>query len=309
MPICRIMIGLPASGKDTYCNELRPLGWVINSSDDIRAELYGDANDQTHNGEIFNTMFRRTVAALSNNMDVVYNATNLSAKRRAGLITTLKTCKAVPVDTKYEAIVMATPYEECIKRNFVRERVVPAYVMSSMLKRFQMPAKWEGFDEIKVYGNDNPNNVKELLKIRSLCDRTNHDNHNHTLTVGHHMRKAHKLYNEIEVSKNYSVSQAILYHDIAKPYCKTFLNSHGEPTDEAHYYGHEYASAYIFLSLAAVANINGILRPCDELTVHLIQNHMAYFGGETALNKIRERYGEDFVKKLDIVHKFDLLAH
>ena len=68
MPICRIMIGLPASGKDTYCNELRPLGWVINSSDDINAstksELHGVYKDlyrrakSTPNGHIIISYFK-----------------------------------------------------------------------------------------------------------------------------------------------------------------------------------------------------------------------------------------------------------
>lgn len=306
MAILRIMIGLPASGKDTYCNELRPNGWVINSSDDIREEMYGSADEQSHNTEIFNIMLRRTLAALGTNMNCIYNATNLSSKRRANLI---KEVRRNYPDTRFEAIVMATPYEECLKRNLRRERHVPAYVILSMMKRFEMPAKWEGFDEIKVYGNDNPNSINKMQKLLDIAVRMEHNNPHHILTVGNHMQKAFILYN-IEVHNlRYAIAQSLLLHDVGKIYCKTFRNTKGDLTDIAHFYNHENVSAYLFLSLVAVADINGKLRPSDMEITNLIQHHMDFFKGEKHLAKVKERYGEDFYKNLEIVHKYDIAAH
>lgn len=307
MAILRIMIGLPASGKSTYCSEWHNNGWIINSSDAIREEFYGSEDVQSHNDIIFNTMLRRTLAALAAGVDCIYDATNLVAKRRANLIKEIR--RHYP-DTHIEAIVMATPYFECLKRNLARERHVPAYVIQSMMKRFEMPAEWEGFDEIRVYGNEKPNNVNIANELIKIAERMNHDNHNHSLTVGHHMQKAYALYTTESIhNSNYSVGQAILFHDIGKIYCKSFTNFHGDPTDEAHFYNHENVSAYLYLSLLAISNINGILRPCDKLAINLIQHHMDYFKGEKYLDKVREHYGDDFMEKLAIVHKYDMASH
>ena len=191
-----------------------------------------------------------------------------------------------------------------------RERHVPTNVILAMMKRFEMPAEWEGFDEIRVYGNEKPNNISIANELIKIAERMNHDNHNHSLTVGHHMQKAYALYTTENMrNSNYSVGQAILWHDIGKVYCKAFTDYHGNPTDEAHYYGHEYASAYLYLSLLAISNINGTLRPCDKLTINLIQHHMDHFKGENYLDKVRERYGDDFMEKLAIVHRYDIAAH
>ena len=307
MAILRIMIGIPASGKSSYCEECKSTGnWVVNSSDAIREELYGTADDQSHNSEIFNTMFRRTIAALNLNLNCVYDATNLSSKRRANLI---KEIRRLYPSTTIEAIVMATPFHICIRRNFERERTVPFNVMLSMMKRFEMPAKWEGFDEIKVYGNDQVDGVLRANELAHIAGRMEQDNSHHTLTVGHHMQKAYTLYMTQVFDANYWIAQAILWHDVGKVYCKTFTNMRGERTDEAHYYGHANVSAYIYLSLLAIANINGTLHPGDELVVNLIQNHMAFFNDEKYLEKIKERFGLDFYSKLEIVHKFDIASH
>ena len=75
-----ILIGLPASGKSSYCKdklkENRDIEIV--SSDAIREEVFGDVNDQSHNGEVFNIVFKRVREAILNNRDVILDATNLS---------------------------------------------------------------------------------------------------------------------------------------------------------------------------------------------------------------------------------------
>lgn len=307
MATLRIMIGLPASGKSTYCSEWHDNGWIVNSSDAIREELYGNEDVQSHNDVIFNTMLRRTLAALATGVNCIYDATNLVAKRRANLIKEIR--RHYP-DTRIEAIVMATPYSECLKRNLARERHVPAGVILAMMKRFEMPAEWEGFDEIRVYGNEKPSNINIANELIKIAEHMNHDNHHHSLTVGHHMQKAYTLYTTKNMCNyNYSIGQAILYHDLGKIYCKSFTNFRGEPTDEAHFYGHENVSTYLYLTLLSVADINGTLRPCDKLTINLIQHHMCYFKDEKYLEKVRERYGDEFMKQLAIVHIYDVAAH
>ena len=55
---------------------------VLLSSDAIRGEIYGDENCQRDPGRVFDIMHQRTVAALSQGISVIYDATNLSCKRR-----------------------------------------------------------------------------------------------------------------------------------------------------------------------------------------------------------------------------------
>lgn len=54
MPTFVLMVGLPASGKSTYAQELaEEMRAVICSSDAIRKELFGDENSQDNNEEVF----------------------------------------------------------------------------------------------------------------------------------------------------------------------------------------------------------------------------------------------------------------
>lgn len=82
-------IGLSGSGKSTLAeNQLIYKTTELNrkvaylSSDEIRKELFGDENDQSHNVKVFEEMFKRTRRALIEGEDVIYDATNLSSKRR-----------------------------------------------------------------------------------------------------------------------------------------------------------------------------------------------------------------------------------
>lgn len=294
MPIFYMAVGLPSCGKSTHVSSLDA---IHISSDAIREELFNDVNDQSHNGEVFNEMFKRSVAALKNDKNVYYDATNLSAKRRINL---LNSFSFIPNLHKV-CLLFTTPFGVCVERNFNRSRKVPQYVMDRMLKNFEPPHESEGWNEIKLIGHTAPQS--QLLHIsQDLCS-ISHDNPNHSLTIGEHMAAAYKIYHEKYACEySYVIAEACKLHDIGKGMCKTFSNARGEKTDIAHYYNHENVGAYLYLSHtphhAYVLEI-----------VNLIAHHMDFFKGEKYLAKIRARMGENFYSKLLVVHNCDVAAH
>lgn len=78
-----MMIGLPASGKSYKAETLSKLyNAHIHSSDKLRLELFGDENIQDKNNELFAELHRRIKKDLSVGKSVIYDATNISYKRR-----------------------------------------------------------------------------------------------------------------------------------------------------------------------------------------------------------------------------------
>lgn len=293
-----VAVGLPASGKDTYYNDiLKDKGFVHVASDNIRAEVFGDVNDQKHNAEVFDIMMKRVKEALREGHSCYYNATNLNAKRRMNFIKELRN----RVENKFYAscIVFATPYEECCGRNKNRERTVPDYAMERMYKNFQPPSYAEGWDVISIIKSSSSNisideRLKKLIQI-------SHDNPHHSLTIGKHLIKAYNYC--IEKNFPHEVSIAALWHDEGKFFTKVFCNIKGEPTSIAHYYSHENISAYNFLTTE-----NGNVRELLEIAT-LIWLHMSFYQGEARLKKIKQIYGEDFFHKLELLHLADQFAH
>lgn len=82
-----MLVGLSGSGKSSY-NFKEEV--VKISSDALRKELFGDENDQTHNAEVFNELHKRVILNLKNGKNVVYDATNLSRRRRVAFLNNIK---------------------------------------------------------------------------------------------------------------------------------------------------------------------------------------------------------------------------
>ena len=291
-------IGLPGAGKDYYVKHYLDSCTHI-ASDDIRAEVFGDVNDQTHNSEVFQIMFKRTVEALKSGKDVVYNATNLSRKRRMAFLRSIAHIK----DVRKVAIVFCTPLEVAIERNNNRERKVPEDVIISMAKRFDVPHMNEGYSDIILYREDSFLRIDLLKKVMD-AENLSHDNPHHRLTVGKHMEEAYKYACCSRFPSE--VCFAALYHDVAKPLVKDFHNIKGEATEEAHYYGHDKLSAYMYLSYCKRGNET----ESHLLEVaNLISNHMIFFNKDINLKKFEMKYGSEFLKKLELLHDCDTYAH
>lgn len=278
-----MLIGLPASGKSTYAQSLNKTH-VVCSSDEIRAEL-GDVNDQKKNGQVFSIMEERALTALKCGKNVVYDATNLKRKDRAKILS------VIPDGVICRAIVFAVPYEECLERNAVRDRIVPGKVMKRMYMSFEIPWYNEGFRSIEIFGEQRFSLVDYLEQHKEVP----HDNPHHKESIYQHMQYASIA---AQQCNNELVKEAARYHDIGKFETKQFKNG------IAHYYGHQNVGAYMVLC----SDLN--LTQYSKLVVaNLIQHHMDYYVYKDELEMRKAIGGIGMNIMLDMVHQYDLEAH
>lgn len=308
MPRLEMLIGLPGSGKDYYAKNLTG---VIISSDDIRQELFNDVNDQSHNNEVFEEMYRRTITSLKRGEDVIYNATNLVAKRRKHFLSRVAAAKIE--DLIVVGTLIATPIEQCKINNSSRERKVPEEVIERMVRAFTTPRIEEGFDDINLifpyrdthlYEDSYLYSIDEILEKNAIP----HDNPHHKFDIDTHMRLAwHYLHYTGE--KDGLLKEAGLLHDIGKFYVKNFKNSKGEKTDIAHYYSHNNVGAYLSLFVETEKQTGDGTLECinqDLLTrAALIGAHMDLYNFDEKLPK--EKKIERLMKKYDNLHFVECL--
>ena len=275
---------------------------VIVSSDAIRKELYGSEEDQFHNQEVFNEVFKRTRAALANDLHVIVDATNLSRKRRIAFLKQFNNCEK-------RATVFAISFGVCCERNNSRERTVPQYAMDRMYRSFEPPHWAEGFDRINIihWGSDNTI-IEDVLAENIKCE---HDNPHHSLSCGKHCLAAERAARNICEDENWEpewtdlIAKAARYHDVSKYKCKVFHNMKGESTDIAHYYNHENVSAYDYMACEA-----GTEPEYDTIVIaNLIANHMVFHTGKAAIQKRRDIYDVGFWSMLEVLNRADMAAH
>ena len=298
-----MLVGLPGSGKSSYAENLALEGYIIHSSDKIREEL-GDVNDQSKNEEVFVTLHKRIKEDLRNGRNVVYDATNLNRRRRVAF---LKELKHIPCERV--CVLIATPYERCVIQNEFRERTVPLDVIWEMYKNFQIPCLHEGWDDIIIHY------LKEEWKtyygdviehVDSLCNFSQ-DNHHHTLSLGEHMWKASDYVLRYNGQQYNSLVLAALSHDIGKVDTKEFMNTKGEPTEEAHFYQHQNVGCYksLFFEYPKYGN--------KEYIALLIELHMnpwlKWKQSENAKQKDIDMFGAEVMADIELLHKADVAAH
>lgn len=286
MPKLYMLVGISGSGKSTWAQNMAVYSEgevVAYSSDDLREELFGDVNEQGRNAELFEELHKRIIKALTKDYIVCYDATNLSSKRRMAFLNLVRTKVA---NCQCEAIIFPVLPEVALERNAARERHVPEEVILHQLRQFEMPQWYEGWDNIHIWSQLN-NKIKMLDMIAALRDLP-HDNSkwhardvlNHTMAVYDAMCKA-KPYDKI-------AQLTALLHDIGKPYTKVFHNSKGEPTAEAHYYGHDNVGAY--LSLLVDKSFYGYIEETDIRIAQLIALHDKTWGDDgTYWSKLKEK--------------------
>ena len=275
-------VGLPGSGKTTWASAQE--GYEVFSSDAIRQEL-GDVNDQTQNDKVFRILHKRIKEALEDGKDCIYDATNVTAKNRRAFLSYIN-----DTHCKKTARIFVRSFDTIREQNESRGRTIPPEAIKKMLYRWQTPIVQEGFDEI----------VLDLLDNESYemyFSNMDQDNSHHTLSLFGHMLEANRLMPE---DADEDLRHAALIHDMGKYWTKTFTDSKGYPSMSAHYYNHENVGAYMCL-----------LWDNDLYTSGLITWHMRPFVWDEHPNvkeKDRKWMGDDYIRKLEILHKADLEA-
>lgn len=298
-----MLVGVSGSGKSTFaerikhCGELEKEDVEIFSSDEIRKELYGDASIQKDHEKVFRILHKRVKEALLQGKSAVYDACNLSARRRKAFLQEISkyNCKKI-------CIVIASDYDSCVENQKKRDRKVPVEVIKRQIKSFQLPDKTEGWADIQFYSPFHNFSLDE--ELQSLMTES-HDSPYHSLTIGEHMVRcanwASMYYYPL------CITLACKYHDIGKGFCKSFRNSKNEVTNIAHYYGHENVSTYMILS--SKEYWEQWSKQDRKNVPFMVQHHMEFYNNK---ERFREKY-KDFnnllVLNTEILHEFDTMSH
>ena len=101
-------------------------------------------------------MLRRAREAIAEGLDVLYDATNITYKNRRSIL-------QIPNAT-FVARLFVVSVEECKRRNSERARKVPDSVIGRMVRQFQPPCEWEGFDRIERFDCGETLTYQDLMR-------------------------------------------------------------------------------------------------------------------------------------------------
>lgn len=328
-----MLVGLPASGKSTFSNEMLEGrdDIVYLSSDEIREEIHGDVNVQSNPAEIFTLMADRAKQALKNGQHVIYDATNISRKKRKGLL------QQLPKGIYKTVVFMSTSHRNTYEQNQKRERNVPTEVIDRMYKSLQTPIYSEGWDNIIFHYDDEtldadfPKQFSDAVRAGVLFNREGYelmtfmatyfdeffqildmpqDSKWHSLSVSRHTYYVYKHvldnYETEDESEKEMMLWTALLHDTGKHFTKSFQNRKGEETRYANFIGHEYVSSQLAINLLKRMGF-------DDQFIHtvatLIQFHMYLLNQDANRQKLIGYVGEDLYEKLEFLREADTLAH
>jgi predicted kinase len=152
-PTAHFLIGIPGSGKSSFAKLLSQQGnSEIISTDNIRTELYGDANIQGDWSQIETTAIQHIYNAFITGKNIIYDATNFKRTHRLDFLQKVQQ-KFQPQQSNHNnyplwvAWYLNTPIETCMTWNQMRSRQVPEGVITSMHQALQNfpPILAEGF--------------------------------------------------------------------------------------------------------------------------------------------------------------------
>ena len=163
-PVCIVMVGLPAAGKSTLVNRvIRDMGdhgdGVFVYSTDNLLEAWAADDGKTYN-EVFNDLISLATNTMNRELDdvvrskrsIVWDQTNLGAKKRAKIINRMRNAG---YRVECECILLPagdSQWEDWRHRMASRPgKTIPDHVIESMMDSFVRPVEDEGFDAVRCY--------------------------------------------------------------------------------------------------------------------------------------------------------------
>lgn len=126
---CHLLIGPPASGKSTLAGVLAELtGATVLNTDNLRAELFGDASTQGSWDAIEQLLHQRLRNAVAAGSPVILDATHCQRPWRLAITQALE----LPAPVQWIGWWLTTPLEQCLEWNQQRERQVDPAVITRM---------------------------------------------------------------------------------------------------------------------------------------------------------------------------------
>ena len=225
----------------------------------------------------------------------VLDAPNLRARTRRGILEQLRGVPAVK-----RAVVTLRPVEQCRARCPEREKEVWEQYLS-----FQPPETYEGWDEIELRYDESCEKIElmELFFGKDGLVFLPQDNPFHKHSIGMHCLLAARWAAK-ERPDDAALQLAALLHDIGKRQTKAFFDSHGNPSPTAHYYGHEFASAYesLFVKFPAVVPESERLRVAALIVWHMTPH---FFTQEKTRARYERLLGKKMLDDLAVIERSD----
>lgn len=144
-----LLIGVPGCGKSTLAQAWTTRSpehiWI--STDQIRAELFGDANQQGDWEQVRTVVMQQVIEAMQSGYSVIYDATNV---RRSWRLEFLQQVAAHAGATSWIAWQFVTSLEACKIQNKTRQRQVPEPIIDQYYEWLQteQPSISEGFTAV-----------------------------------------------------------------------------------------------------------------------------------------------------------------
>lgn len=230
------MVGAPGSGKSTIAKTLvKNLDkTVIVSSDEIRKELFGDLI-QGNASEVFKVCHDRILFCVKNGYNVIFDATNISRKKRTAFYRKMKKYAFV------ENYFVLEPLEKILEQNRQREGLerVPEDVIKRMYMSMDPPRVTVDCDSFVVHGN-----IKEFTDEIKENIQEKHESPYHKETIIAHILACFQL------ADTDTLKEIALFHDLGKSVSRTAR----EGTDfqkenglHMSYFGHEKVSCAYYM--------------------------------------------------------------
>lgn len=332
-----VLVGSPAAGKSTMAENLYENLSDINhsivdifSSDEYRTEMFGslsEGNNKANNAAVFNKLHDDLKRYIKYDLcDYgIYDATNLSRKRRRSLYNNVKEWSKG--ETEVEIVYFLKPLSKLIKSNSERsgDSFVPESIIKKMYVSQQIPRagvdcdsfgvvgdsmfESEGFDISRYTGNKDGSFArfmhKELTKdFKQEFGKifSNHDCAPHHLeTIEQHIqlcvqRSMDMIPNAKNTKQYYSNLVLVsMFHDLGKSVTKTTGDRDG--TKKASYIGHANVSANYMLNYFLNKN-DGFISDSEMDIVEVIFQHMNSHQGITQKNINKNKLNDNIVSML-----------